>query len=87
MTNTVIVSDMSSVVVDTTANPIVVDRKEPVVILAGQMGPAGRSELSQMNDVDMTGLRDGGVLIYQQSNQKWTATNTLEKQILEGGQF
>lgn len=87
MTNTVIVSDTSSVVVDNKSTAVVVDRKEPIVVLAGQMGPAGRSELSLMNDVDLSDLRDGGVLIYQQAKHKWTATNTLEKQVLEGGQF
>lgn len=66
---------------------IAVDSGTPVVVVAGLMGPPGTTNLTGLSDVDMSALQDGGILVYQQATQKWTATNTLERQILEGGQF
>lgn len=66
---------------------VTVDTGVPAVIVSGLMGPPGAASLTGLTDVDTNALQDGGVLVYQQATQKWTATNTLERQILEGGQF
>lgn len=66
---------------------IAVDSGTPVVVVAGLMGPPGAYVLGNLKDVDTSQLQDGGLLVYTQATQKWTATNTLERQILEGGQF
>lgn len=66
---------------------VTIEAGTPAVIVSGLMGPPGASEISALKDVDTTQLQDGGILVYQQATQKWTATNTLERQILEGGQF
>ena len=44
-------------------------------------------EISKLDDVDMTGLDDGSVLVYSTANSKWEATNLLEKQTVECGQY
>lgn len=45
------------------------------------------NRLSDLSDVDLAQKTDGSVLVYNQSNEKWRATRTLEKQILNGGNF
>jgi hypothetical protein len=44
-------------------------------------------EISKLDDVDMTGLDDGSVLVYSTASSKWEATNLLEKQTVECGQY
>jgi hypothetical protein len=45
------------------------------------------NRLSDLSDVDLTQKTDGSVLVYNQSDEKWSATKTLEKQIVNGGNF
>lgn len=45
------------------------------------------NKLSDLSDVDLSQKTDGSVLVYDQSNEKWAATKTLEKQIINGGNF
>lgn len=85
---TVVLQDQTAIpVVVTDTNTVTIEVGTPTVVLAGAMGPPGASELSAIADVDVTNLQDGGILVYAQATQRWTATNTLERQILEGGQF
>jgi len=44
-------------------------------------------EINTLDDIDVTNLRDGSVLIYSSSNAKWEASNLLEKQTVECGQY
>lgn len=53
----------------------------------GPPGPAGIQNISQASDVDAANLMDGSVLVYKGITQKFTATTTLESQIIEGGHF
>ena len=52
-------------------------------------GTAGSIQLSNLFDVDSSGLANGAVLIYNASTQKWTATTELDNEeiVLEGGTF
>jgi len=68
-------------------NQVVTGDNSSTVIVTGIMGPAVTSSISQSNDVDMSQLRDGGVLVYNILTNKWVATNLLDKQIFEAGQF
>lgn len=43
--------------------------------------------LGDLTDVDTTNLQDGSVLVYNSSTTKFEATITLEKQIINGGNF
>jgi hypothetical protein len=68
-------------------NQVVTGDNSSTVIVTGIMGPAVTSSISQSNDVDMSQLQDGGVLVYNILTNKWVATNLLDKQIFEAGQF
>ena len=43
--------------------------------------------LGDLTDVDTTNLQDGSVLVYNSSTTKFETTITLEKQIINGGNF
>lgn len=43
--------------------------------------------LGDLTDVDLTTLQDGSVLVYNASTTKFETTITLEKQIINGGNF
>lgn len=59
----------------------------PNVISVGIQGPAGPNVLSGAADVDVTDLREGSVLVYNATVQKWASTTTLDAQNMEGGEF
>ena len=57
----------------------------------GPQGPIGTIEgslsLSTISDVDITGLVDGALLVYDTGQSKWAPTIVLSKQTLECGQY
>jgi hypothetical protein len=59
------------------------------VVSVGIQGPAGSTafKINEAQDMDITDIRDGSVLVYKSITQKWTATKTLEAQAIEGGQY
>lgn len=57
------------------------------VVAVGIQGPAGPNSITNLGEIDLTNLADGSVLIYSTMASKWEATNKLEKQELECGQF
>lgn len=40
-----------------------------------------------LGDVDASAKTEGSVLVYKSSTQKWTATNDLEDQNINGGSY
>jgi hypothetical protein len=58
---------------------------------AGPAGPAGSSGIGTSDDVDISQLDDGSMLMYSGSSEKWVAKNDLEPEtgtlILSGGNF
>lgn len=44
-------------------------------------------DISKMDDVDVSNLTDGSVLVYSADSSKWESTIILEKQIVECGQY
>jgi phage baseplate assembly protein gpV len=89
MTTEVVVTQSgdTSVIQEQTINRVVTDDKPARIITSGMMPPPVANSLSNSLDVDVTQLQDGGVLVYNTSTNKWTATNLLDKQIFEAGQF
>ena len=77
----------TEVIVTEKNNQVVIERKEPQVVVAGLMGPAGATTIQALNDVDLTNLTNGGLLVYQTLVQKWVATTTLDAQNMEGGYY
>jgi hypothetical protein len=53
----------------------------------GPRGIPGPNLLNTANDVDVTELSDGSVLVYKTDTGKWKSTTLLEKQTLEGGHY
>jgi hypothetical protein len=47
----------------------------------------GANQVNKLDDIDVTNLSDGSVLVYSQSSSKWEATTVLEKQQVECGQY
>jgi hypothetical protein len=43
--------------------------------------------LNSAGDVDVTNAVDGSVLVYSESTSKWTATQDLENQNINGGTY
>ena len=78
---------MTDVIVTDSNKTIVVDTKTPTVVVTGMMPPPTASSITNSVDIDLALLQDGGVLVYNSTTQKWTATNLLDRQIVESGQF
>ena len=57
----------------------------------GPQGPIGTIEgslpISSLSDVNITGLTDGALLVYNSGQSKWSPTIVLSKQTLECGQY
>lgn len=89
MTTEVVVTQSgdTSVVQEQTINRVVTDDKPARIITSGMMPPPVANSLTNSLDVDVSQLQDGGVLVYNTSTNKWTATNLLDRQIFEAGQF
>lgn len=89
MTTEVIVtqSNNTSVVQEQLVNRVVIDDKPARIITSGMLPPPAVNSLMASSDVDLSQLQDGGMLVYNIATNKWTATNLLDKQIFEAGQF
>jgi hypothetical protein len=89
MTTEVIVTQSgdTSVVQGQIVNRVVIDDKPARIITSGMLPPPAVSSISASGDVDLTQLQDGGVLVYNTATNMWKATNLLDKQIFEAGQF
>jgi hypothetical protein len=78
---------MTQVVVTDLGKTVVANVEVTKVITSGMMPPNTVGTITNSSDVDVSALQDGGILIYNAATNKWTATNLLEKQIFEAGQF
>ena len=94
---TIVISDTETAVISQDANQqtisvsdtetIVVSQDTGYVVVTGIMGPPGSSSLSGLTDIDRTQLVNGATLVYDSNSAIWKATNKLDNQILEAGQF
>jgi hypothetical protein len=89
MTTEVVVTQSgdTSVVQEQIVNRVVTDDKPARIITSGMLPPPAVNSIAASGDVDLTNLQDGGVLVYNTATNLWTATNLLDKQIFEAGQF
>lgn len=44
-----------------------------------------KTSLGQLTDVAIDQIQDGNILVFSETNQKWEVTDTLNKQIIDGG--
>jgi phage baseplate assembly protein gpV len=77
----------TSVIQEQVVTTVVTDDKPPRIITSGMMPPPAVNSLTNSADVDVSQLKDGGVLVYNTATNLWTATNLFEKQIFEAGQY
>lgn len=77
----------TEVIVTENNNTVVINTQQPNVIISGMIGPTGVTTFAGLTDIDLTQLAAGSVLVYNPGTQKWTATNMLDQQIVESGQF
>jgi hypothetical protein len=68
-------------------NTVIIEHKQPQVIIAGMIGPQGVTTIEGLQNIDISNIQNGSLLIYNVSTQKWTASNLLEQQIVESGQY
>lgn len=81
---------MSEIIIVNEQEAVLVSTDSAQTIVTGLMGPPGKDStntISQSQDVDTTDLVNGATLVYRASDAKWKATNRLDNQILEAGQF
>lgn len=69
-------------------NTVVIDNKQPTIVLTGLIGPSsGVTTMQGLTNVDVTTLVTGSILVYNTTSQKWVATTTLDAQNMEGGYY
>jgi len=78
---------MTTTVVTEKHNTVVIRTETPKVILTGIMGPPGKSTITAMEDVDVSQLNSGSLLVYNTQTQKWTSTTLLNQQVVDSGQY
>jgi hypothetical protein len=78
---------MTQTVVIDNEQTIVVSSDQSKTIVTGIMGPRGASSFSQLQDIDLSQLSPGSLLVYDAGTMKWTATTLLDQQTVESGQF
>lgn len=88
MTDTVVTqSGQTSIVQDQKIQQVIVEDKFSTIVTSPLIVPPLVNSLSSSSDVDLTQLQNGGVLVYNSTTNKWIATNLLENQIFESGQY
>ena len=78
---------MSKTVVVEANQTVVIRDPSGRTVVTGMLGPAGASSFAQMQDIDISQLGSGSLLVYNTQTQKWTATTLLDQQTVESGQF
>jgi hypothetical protein len=75
------------------SNVVVTIQEYHVPIISAAQGPqgiqgvSGATTLATVTDVNMAGLTDGALLVYNAETGFWQPTTVLDKQALECGQY
>lgn len=77
----------TNVIVEKTQETVVIDNDIVTIISTAEQGPPGVTRISYADDVDITNLENGSVLVYSGSSEKWVATRLLENQSVESGHY
>lgn len=74
-----------------TETQVVVSQPETrEVIVTGLLGPKGdrgASTIAELEDVNLSSLTSGSVLVYDSSTQKWISKTLLNQQQIDCGEF
>jgi len=77
----------TNVIVEKTQETVVIDNDVVTIITSAEQGPPGVTRISQADDVNVSNLENGSVLVYSGSSEKWVATRLLENQSVESGHY
>jgi hypothetical protein len=78
---------MTTTVVTDKGNTVVVRDQAGKTVITGIMGPPGKSTINALEDVDVTSLNPGSILVYNTQTQKWISTTLLNQQTVDSGQY
>jgi hypothetical protein len=92
---------MSDLVVTQDTQTVIVQGPTDSIIVTGLLGPVGPQglqgprgepapdtfQLSDLKDIDLSQLGNGSTLVYRAVTNTWAATNLLDQQVVECGQF
>lgn len=88
MTTTVVVDKNTTVTVrEQAVNTVVIRDETPRTIVTGIMGPPGKTTISALEDVNLSQLSSGSILVYNSQTQMWTSTTLLNQQTVDSGQY
>lgn len=77
----------TNIIVEKTQETVVIDNDIVTIISTAEQGPPGVTRINYADDVDITNLENGSVLVYSGSSEKWVATRLLENQSVESGHY
>lgn len=87
MTTEIIITEINNaVIIERKESVVVSSQSQTKVVVGGMIGPTPTT-LKGLYDIDLTQLAAGSLLVYNAGTEKWTATNRLEQQVFESGQF
>ena len=87
MTTEIIVTEINNTVIIEKKEPVVVSsQSQTKVVVGGMIGPTPTT-LKGLTDLDLTDLAAGSLLVYNAGTEKWHATNKLQQQVFDSGQF
>jgi hypothetical protein len=87
MTTEIIITELNNAVIIEKKEPVVVSsQSQTKVVVGGMIGPTP-TRLAGLHDLDLTQLSAGSLLVYNAGTEKWHATNLLDQQVFEAGQF
>jgi hypothetical protein len=78
---------MTQAIVTEKNNTVVINTQMPKTIVTGIIGPPGKSTINALEDVDVTSLNAGSILVYNAQTQKWISTTLMNQQIIDSGQY
>ena len=71
------------------ADPLIVTVEDTSLVTAttALANPVVIESMASIADVDLSSLKNGSVLVYKTTTNKWTSTLDLEDQYMNGGFF
>ena len=71
------------------ADPLIVTVEDTSLVTAttALANPVVIESMASIADVDLSNLKNGSVLVYKTTTNKWTSTLDLEDQYMNGGFF
>lgn len=68
---------------------VTVQEEDVFAAYTSNTNPAYVNSIDDVGDIDVTtnGKVDGSVLVYKSNTNKWTATRSLDQQIVDAGEF